>query len=352
MNPASPAPLNRRNLLTASLAATLLPQAQPASAQNEPAEQAPPGLARTATGQNRPPTSEDELRTWLENMVWYHRYTQAEISEVTGLDPQAITQSLAKFEISPDNAPPRGAEAPLLVLPYPGGRHPRIGFLDGAIEPQRETKISIFTPWDPASYVVADIPEALWSNLGLTYLAHTHIPTVWDKQEITLERLEWRRTAEGALDCERKLPHGIAFRPRVVAGRDAVRMSLRLVNGSPQPLSDLRVQNCVMLRGAAGFDQQSNDNKVLQSPYVAVRSERGDRWIITAWDPCQRAWANPPCPCLHSDPQFPDCGPGEVRHLRGWLSFYEGTAIEQEFARIEQTGWRTTRDWVAQIPEA
>lgn len=352
MNPASPAPLNRRNLLTASLAAALLPQPQPTLAQDEDGQQAQPQPAQTATGQNRPPASEDELRTWLENMVWYHRYTLAEISEVTGLDPQAITQSLAKFEISPDNAPPRGAEAPLLVLPYPGGRHPRIGFLDGAIEPQRETKISIFTPWDPASYVVADIPEALWSNLGLTYLAHTHIPTVWDKQEITLERLEWRRTAEGALDCERKLPNGIAFRTRVVAGRDAVRMSLRLVNGSPQPLSDLRVQNCVMLRGAAGFDQQTNDNKVLQSPYVAVRSDGGDRWIITAWDPCQRAWANPPCPCLHSDPQFPDCGPGEVRHLRGWLSFYEGTAIEQEFARIEQTGWRTTRDWVAQIPEA
>jgi hypothetical protein len=174
---------------------------------------------------------------------------------------------------------------------------------------------------------------------------------VWDKQQLTLERLEWRRTADGALDCERRLPNGIAFRTRVVAGRDAVRMSLRLVNGSTQPLSDLRVQNCVMLRGAVGFDQQTNDNKVLESPYVAVKSAEENRWIITAWDPCQRAWANPPCPCLHSDPKFPDCGPGEVRHLRGWLSFYEGTDIQREFARIEQTGWRTTREWVAQIPE-
>jgi len=342
VNPSSPAALTRRNLLTASLAATLLPPPQPAEAQQ----------ASTATGQNRPSASEDELRTWLENMVWYHHYSPEEISDVTGLDAESLTRFLAKFEITPDNVPPRGAEAPLLVLPYPGGRHPRIGFLDGAVEPQRETKISIFTPWDPASYVVADIPEALWSNLGLTYLAHTHIPTVWDKQEITLERLEWRRTADGALDCERRLPNGIAFRTRVVAGRDAVRMSLRLVNGSPEALSDLRVQNCVMLRGAVGFDQQTNDNKVLQSPYVAVRSSAGNRWIITAWDPCQRAWGNAPCPCLHSDPKFPDCGPGETRHLRGWLSFYEGSAIEEEFARIEQTGWRTTRDWVARIPNA
>ena len=191
-------------------------------------QQADPGQS---PGQLRPPQTPDELRTWLENMVWYHRYTPAEIQEVTGLDAAALEKSLAQFAITPGNAPPRGADAPLLVLPYPGGRHPRIGFLEGAIEPQRETKISIFTPWDPASYVVADIPEALWSNLGLTYLAHTHIPTVWGKQQITLERLEWRRTAEGALDCERRLPNGITFRTRVVAGRDAVRMSLRLVNG-------------------------------------------------------------------------------------------------------------------------
>ena len=65
--------------------------------------------------------------------------------------------------------PQRTADEPLLVLPYPGGRHPRTGFLEGAMRPQRETKISIFTPWDNHSYVVLDIPEAIWSNLGLTY---------------------------------------------------------------------------------------------------------------------------------------------------------------------------------------
>ena len=70
------------------------------------------------------------------------------------------------------------------MLPYPGGRHPRIGFLEGAIDPQRETKLSVFTPWHDSSYVVADVPEAIWSNLGLTYLAHTHIPTIWTAQKI------------------------------------------------------------------------------------------------------------------------------------------------------------------------
>ena len=68
----------------------------------------------------------------------------------------------------------------LKVLPYPGGRHPRIGFLDGAIRPQRETKFSVFLPWDLSQYVVVDLPEAIWMKRGkdreLLYLAHTARP--------------------------------------------------------------------------------------------------------------------------------------------------------------------------------
>ena len=67
--------------------------------------------------------------------------TTQEIEAATGLSPRRIGESMARFEIHPDKPPSRPANAPLLVLPYPGGRHPRIGFLDGAIRPQRETKV-------------------------------------------------------------------------------------------------------------------------------------------------------------------------------------------------------------------
>jgi len=226
------------------------------------------------------------------------------------------------------------------VLPYPGGRHPRIGFLDGAVNPQRETKISVFTPWDEKSYVVADIPEAIWSNLGLTYLAHTHVPTVWTKQNVELEKLEWNRRPDGSLDFERKLPNGIRFGTKVVPMHDAVRMEMWLTNGTPHALSDLRVQNCVMLKGAVGFEDQTADNKVFAKPYVACRDRGGQRWIINAWEPCHRAWSNPPCPCLHSDPKFPDCAAGETQRLRGWLSFYEGRDVQAEMRRIDALNWR------------
>jgi hypothetical protein len=95
-----------------------------------------------------------------------------------------------------------------------------------------------------------------------------------------------------------------------------------------------------MLGGAPGFVAQTVTNKLFQSPYAAVYSDDGRRLILTAWDPVQRCWGNELCPCLHSDPQFPDCEPGETVRLRGWLSFYEGTNITEEFKRIERTGWR------------
>jgi len=287
----------------------------------------------------RPPRDDADLKYWLENMIWHHRFTPEEIRAATGLDANALANAIQRFGITPANRPQRTASDPLLTLPYPGGRHPRIGFLDGAIRPQRETKISVFTPWDEASYVVVDVPEALWSNLGLTYLAHTHIPTFFDQQGVKLPPLEWNRREDGTLDLTRRLPNGISYAAQVIPGRDAVRMELWLTNGTASTLSDLRVQACVMLKNATGFNALTNANKVFAKPFVAVRNETGDHWIITAWEPCHRPWGNPPVPCLHSDPKFPDCAPGESKRLRGWLSFYEGTNVQAEFVRIQKLDW-------------
>ena len=298
------------------------------------------GAAGDESANFRKPANDAELRYWLQNMVWHHGFMTDEIHAATGLSDQEIAAGLKRFNISAATKPKRAADSPLLVLPYPGGRHPRIGFLDGAIRPQRETKVSVFTPWDDSSYVVVDVPEAIWSNLGLTYLAHTHVPTLWTKQKIELEKLEWNRRPNGAFDISRKLPNGIVFATKVTPQRDHVAMEMSLTNGTTEKLSDLRVQVCVLLKGAKGFEQQTNDNKVYSGPYVACKSMDGKRWIITAWQPLHRAWANPPCPCLHSDPKFDDCPPGETKHIDGRLWFYEGSDIQAELRRLEETGWR------------
>lgn len=294
------------------------------------------------------------MRRWLENMVWHHGFEQSEICEATGLDPGEAARQIRRFGVL-DSAPPvRVAGDPLLVLPYPGGRHPRIGFLEGAIDPQRETKISVFLPWEAGDYVVADIPEAIWwkpepagegevIDRELLYLAHTHVPTHWTKRGITLEPLEWRRKKDGSLEMERILPNGVRFGTRVFPETGHVLMEQWLFNGTNRTLSGLRVQNCIMLKGAPEFAALTRENKVFKSPYAACRNPERDRWVITAWAPCHRPWGNERCPCLHSDPQFPDCPPGEIVTLRGWLSFYEGDAIEAELLRIESTGWQEAK---------
>ncbi len=215
-----------------------------------------------------------------------------------------------------------------------------MGFQNGALNPQRESKVSIFTPWDNESYVVVDVPEAIWSNLGLVYLAHSHVKTVWTTQGISLSRLEWNRDRLGVLEIQRTLPNGMKFGTRVRSFDDAVWFDQWLTNGTDNKLTGLRIQNCVMLKAAKGFDRQTNSNKNFLGPYIACCSSHHDRWIIAAWAPKGRVWANPCCPCLHSDPKFDDCRPGQTQRIWGRISFFQGTDIENEFRRIEATGWQ------------
>jgi len=288
----------------------------------------------------RRPASDNDLRYWLENMVVFHHFTPEEVTAATGLTKNEVHAAVARLHLPYRSPTRRQHSEPLPVLPYPGGRHPRIGFLEGAIDPQRETKVSVFTPWNVTDYVVVDVPEAVFSNLGLTYLAHTHIKTLWDLQGIQLPPLEWQRQTGGVLAMERTLPNGIAFGTRVTPRKDGVLFEQWLRNGTTNRLTGLRVQNCVMLKMASGFNHQTNQHTVFSTPYAAIRSQTGSRWIVTAFDPCQRPWANPPVPCIHSDPQFPDCAPGDTTRICGWLSFYEGKDVQREFLRLDALGWR------------
>ena len=188
---------------------------------------------------------------------------------------------------------------------------------------------------------MVDLPEAIWhaaegGGRELLYLAHTHVPTRWSRQNIELAPVEWDRSRQGRLQVRRRLPNGVAFGATAESSAEGVAMTLWLENGSKETLSGLSVQNCVMLRGAQGFEDRTNENKRFEPPLAACVDRTGRRWIICGWSHCQRAWGNQHCPCLHSDPKFPDCPPGKRVELRGWLSFYEGDAIEAELARIRQ----------------
>lgn len=290
-------------------------------------------VTATLAENSRKPTNDADLRYWLENMITHHNFSPAEIRAATSLSETEIAAATNRFKTKPfstTTTPARAADGRLKILPYPGGRHPRIGFLDGAIDPQRETKFSLFLPWDPASYVVVDVPEAIWSNLGLTYLAHTHVPTIWTQQKIDLEKLEWQRHPDGRLTLRRKLPSNIEFGTDVTPHTNHIAMKFWLKNGTDKTLADLRLQNCVMLKSAAGFNAQTNTNKILrpEQNLIAAHNTQTNRWIVTTWTPLHRAWANPPVPCIHADPKLPDAAPGATVEATGQIWFHEGSNVD------------------------
>ncbi len=286
--------------------------------------------------------NESDYRFWLENAFRWHQFTEEETAVVLDIPIEQVLTEVARLGIPGEVEPPKSG-TPLRVLPYPGGRHPRIGFLDGAINPRRDTKVSVFAPWEATGYVVVDVPEAIWhfdTDVGrdkLLFLAHEHngfTPEWTMKQPLPLR--DWERLPDGTLRAEHILPIGVSFGMSVTASSSDVQMTLSLTNQTERTLTGLRVQNCVMLKRLPGFAAQTDTNKVFQGSVAACRSEEGSRAVLTAWENCVHAWGNPPCPCIHSDPQFPDCPVGATVSLRGWLAFYEGDNLEAEMTRRQK----------------
>ena len=207
------------------------------------------------------------------------------------------------------------------IAPFPGHEHPRIGFLEGAIAPLRGTKAMAFLPWDPDSYVVIDVPEAIFAGKKLLFLAHTHVPSIWDERNLVIEDRDWTRRGDG-LESQWVLPDTLDFGARVMpAAGGVVEMELWVTNKSADPFTAMRSQVCVMLKRAKGFEQQTTDNKEFGRTIARVRS--GRRAIAVDWETCGRTWGNPRCPCLHSDPLLPDCKPGDTVRAHGRLWFEE-----------------------------
>lgn len=274
--------------------------------------------------------SRAEPRYWLENMLIHHRYSWAEVASVFDWKPEEARTKAAEFSLAPSIS----GDVQVRVLPYPGGRHPRIGFLDGAIDPQRGTKVSVFPPWKDGGYMVLDLPEAIFSNLGLTYLAHTHIPTVWNLQNVTITNVDWSREPSGALRSAWTLPNGISFGAQVSPRSNGADCELWLMNGTTAKLAGLRTQICLMLRGAPNFDAQSQAGKEYAQPLAIAKASDGNKYVMIGFERCGRAWGNPPCPCIHSDPVLPDAEPGQRVAVRGMLRFYEGTDVAREKERL------------------
>ncbi len=271
--------------------------------------------ARVPSPKGEPPLPDEVAATRESLDEWFavmrrHRYSAAEAAVVGGMEEREAGKRLSVVSAA------QGA-----VLPYPGGRHFRIGFLEGAIDPMRGTKASVFLPWDSQAYAVVDLPEAIFAGRELLFLAHTHVPTIWNDRNEVIRNTDWRGTEGGGLRSEWKLPNGIRFGASVKPEAGYVALECWVENGTREPLRNLRAQVCVGLKGVPEMSAQTNDNKRLEKLVAAVRSADGKRWLSTAWENTARVWGNPACPCLHADPSLPDCAPGETVRTTGRLWF-------------------------------
>jgi len=275
----------------------------------------------------------ENLGFWIDNMVNYHNYSSSEIQKVTAYDSITVDSILYDHEKLRHQEPSKNN---IIIKPYPGGRHPRIDFKDGMRSPMRGTKASAFLPWNSDEYIVIDLPEAVSTQYGLTFLGHKHIPTVFDFQCVQIPNHDWEILENGCLKNVWELPNNMTIRSEIIPGNKTIDLSLSLFNGSQDTVfNDLKTQVCLMFKNASDFNEQTNDNKIFKCPYTAIHSKDSTKWIITAWDNCINAWGNEDCPCMHADPIFPDCKPAETVHLFGKIWFYEGNDIHAELDKIK-----------------
>lgn len=278
-------------------------------------------------GRMDPPVEVEASRAnpafWLGNMIARHHYAHEEAAQVLGWPVKDLEARLDAFPVPPEVETAR-------ILPYPGGRHPRIGFLEGCIDPMRGTKASVFSPWADGGYAVVDVPEAVFSGAGLLFLGHTHVPTIWDKQHIEMENHEWSSTASGGLENIWTLPNGVKIGAELAPLEDGASIELWLENGSKEAITGLRTQVCILLKGLPGFEAQDQANKVYGKSRAGAQSSDQARWVTVEFDHCGRTWGNPKCPCIHADPVLPDCAAGARVSVQGRLSFLESSKLPPE----------------------
>ena len=66
----------------------------------------------------RRPKDEADLRYWLQNMIWHHRFSTDEVTAATGLSGDEIAAAERKFDVFAETKPRRADDTPLLALEF------------------------------------------------------------------------------------------------------------------------------------------------------------------------------------------------------------------------------------------
>ena len=65
--------------------------------------------------EGRRPKDDEELRLWLESMIWHHHYSDEEIGAAFGMGLEEVMRVRSRYPYTVNNRPQRPAGSPLLV---------------------------------------------------------------------------------------------------------------------------------------------------------------------------------------------------------------------------------------------
>ena len=244
--------------------------------------------------------------------------------------------------------------------------------------------IHITSPWNPDDYMAVNFPEHCWGE-GMSNVSHVSdvpIECPWeiseDGQEANLVRspdegitVRFTARVEGMvihteMEIENRTDHPvtdirvlICARPRYMStfcefshdptfvwvGGEAVNIDSGTTYDGPMPEGR---EPCWALNLPGGHDNADMGwfrpgsgpgrivNELADLPLIGVHEkDNQQKWVATQWEPARMLFSNPSLPCIHSDPQPPDCPPGESVRASGVILFHEGD-VESLRARVHE----------------
>lgn len=279
----------------------------------------------------------------------------------------AAAVSVKTQAADPPLAPPQPAEPVITFETHAKG----IRILPGQWRPHYpwEQIAWVSPPWRGQDYVWLDFPEAIFTRQGMLFLSHVN-PQIPAARFPDLPAVKWRTLPEG-LAYERELPNGVAFGGQITRAPNGVDLELFIRNGSQEPLTNITLQTCCLLRAIREFAAYTGANKFVHVPdqgWIAwdqaakLQQARGQYRLgwrsgppladlpiaVTTSSAAERLMAftwladtlsivhNPHHPCVHADPMFPDLPPGRSATIRGKLIFFEGSL--RDFDQALQAG--------------
>jgi len=219
--------------------------------------------------------------------------------------------------------------------------------------------------------VVLRFPESLTTDSGTMFLDHVRadMPTKTDARTLLNK---WIEREDGSLQFEWSLPDNMTAGGLLIPHSDEVDLEFWVTNGSQQP-TKVHTQFCLVMRNSAFDDREltrsyvhvngewrcmrdanrgPNKWQLCHYPLVggpditglnknpdgwgastdradvgmlAVRSISGHHVLGIVWTNPRSLLSNAFIPCIHADPTWARCAPGETVRVRGKLYLIEGT---------------------------